>query len=84
VVCPAAREALADEQRFAILRRLLHDEDLDLRYRFTGSVLLLYGQPITRIAVLATTDIDITRGGAITLDSAADGSRSPTRSLRSH
>jgi hypothetical protein len=61
---PATRQAIDDEQRFAILRRLLNDETLDLRDRFTGSVLLLYGQPITRIAALATADIDITRVAA--------------------
>jgi hypothetical protein len=64
---PATRHAIGDEQRFAILRRLLHDESADLRDRFTGSVLLLYAQPVTRIAALATTDIDITRDGTITL-----------------
>lgn len=44
---PATRTAIADEQRFGILRRLLHESDLDLRDRFAGSVLLLYGKPIT-------------------------------------
>ncbi len=47
-----ARVALGEEERFAILRRLLHDRDLDLRDRFAGSVLLLYGKPLTRICVL--------------------------------
>jgi integrase len=63
----ATRHAIGDRERFAILRRLLHDDELDLRDRFAGSVLLLYGQPITRIAALTITDIDITRSGAITL-----------------
>jgi hypothetical protein len=61
------RPAIDDEQRFAILRRLLHDDDLDPRDRFTGSVLLLYGKPITRIASLRTTDIHTTPAGQITL-----------------
>ncbi len=42
------REALGDRERFAILRRLLHDEDIDVRDRFVGSALLLYGKPITK------------------------------------
>jgi hypothetical protein len=32
--------AIDDEQRFGILRRLLHDQELGLRDRFAGSVLL--------------------------------------------
>jgi hypothetical protein len=80
---PAGRQAIDDEQRSAILRRLLHDETVDLRDRFTGSVLLLYAQPVTRIAALATSDIDITRAGSIRCDSVAERSRSPTRSPRS-
>lgn len=61
------REALSDEQRFAILRRLLHDDDVDLRDRFAGSVLLLYGKPITKIARLRTTDVKTATGGTVTL-----------------
>ena len=61
------RPAIDDEQRFAILRRLLHDPELDPRDRFAGSVLLLYGKPTTRIAALRTTDIHTTPDGEITL-----------------
>jgi len=61
------REAITDQQRFAILRRLLHDDDIDLRDRFAGSVLLLYGKPITKIARLRTTDLSITTDGTVTL-----------------
>jgi hypothetical protein len=64
---PATRPAIDDEQRFGILRRLLHDQELDLRDRFAGSVLLLYGKPITRIVALRTTDIRTTPDGVITL-----------------
>jgi hypothetical protein len=61
------RPAIDDEQRFAILRRLLHDPELDPRDRFAGSVLLLYGKPTTRIVALRTTDINTTPGGEITV-----------------
>jgi hypothetical protein len=61
------REALTDEQRFAILRRLLHDDDIDLRDRFAGSVLLLYCKPITKIASLRITDLNTTADGTVTL-----------------
>jgi len=61
------REAIADEQRFAILRRLLHDDDIDLRDRFAGSVLLLYGKPLTKIAQLRSADLNTTAEGIVTL-----------------
>jgi hypothetical protein len=61
------RPAIDDEQRFAILRRLLHDPELDRRDRFAGSALLLYGKPTTRIVALRTTDVRITPDGEVTL-----------------
>ena len=63
----ATRPAIDDEQRFAILRRLLHDPGLDPRDRFAGSVLLLYGKPTTRIVALRATDVQTTPDGEITL-----------------
>jgi hypothetical protein len=62
-----ARRALDDGQRFAILRRLLHEREIDLRDRFSGSVLLLYGKPVTRIAALRTTAICVAPDGVTTL-----------------
>jgi hypothetical protein len=63
----STRPAIDDLQRFAILRRLLHSQDVDPRDRFVGSVLLLYGKLTTRIAALRTTDIRTTPEGVITL-----------------
>ena len=59
--------ALPDEQRLAILRRLLEDRSIDLRDRFAGAVLLLYAQPLTRIARTRTSDVAMTSDCAITL-----------------
>src|SRR5215212_128452 len=56
-----------DERRLAILRRLLEDRSIDPRDRFAGSVLLLYAQPLTRIARIRISDIATTSDGAITL-----------------
>lgn len=61
------RPAIDDEQRFGILRQLLHDRDLDPRDRFAGSVLLLFGKPVTRIAALTTTDVHTAVDGEVTL-----------------
>jgi hypothetical protein len=50
-----------------VLRRLLHDHDIGLRERFAGSVLLLYAQPLTRIAQLRISDIATAAGGEIAI-----------------
>jgi len=61
------RPPLQDEQRFAVLRRLLDDHDIGLRERFAGSVLLLYAQPLTRIAQLRTGDITTADSGEVAI-----------------
>jgi hypothetical protein len=61
------RPPLQDEQRLAVLRRLLDHHDIGLRERFAGSVLLLYAQPLTRIARLRTSDITTADDGEITI-----------------
>ena len=61
------RPAIDDDRRFAILRRLLHDREIDLRDRFAGSVLLLYGKPITKICALRTAAISGQADGQTTL-----------------
>ena len=49
---------LADLERIETLRSLLANTALDPRDRLAGSLVLLYAQPITRIARLATSDIN--------------------------
>lgn len=61
------RGPLDDEQRFAVLRRLLHDDSIDLRDRLAGSLLLLYAQPLTRTAALRTSDIHTVETGDTTI-----------------
>jgi len=58
---------LEDEQRFAAVRCLLHDRDIDPRDRFAGLLLLLYAQPLTRTAALRTRDVATTADGQITI-----------------
>jgi len=50
----------SDEQRWTQIRRLLHDDSLELTDRVAGALLLLYGQQLSRIAAM-TTDQVITR-----------------------
>jgi hypothetical protein len=47
-------DALGAEERWAIVRRLLHDRDLELVDRVAGSFVLLYAQTLSRVAVMAT------------------------------
>jgi len=44
--------SLDDRARLALLGRLLEEEELELRDRVAGSLVLLYAQPLTRIANL--------------------------------
>lgn len=54
---PPAYRTLSADQRDALITRLARDETLDLRDRVAGLLVLLYGQPIARIARPRTTDI---------------------------
>jgi hypothetical protein len=58
-------DALDAETRWAIIAKLLHGPDIDLADRVAGSFVLLYAQPLSRIAMMTTkavtvTDTDIT------------------------
>ncbi len=56
----------SDEQRWAQVRRLLHDDTLELTDRVAGTLLLLYGQQLSRIAAM-TTDQIITQADKVFL-----------------
>lgn len=45
------------DQRWALVARLLHDDALDLTDRVAGSLLLCYGQQLSRIAVMTTDQV---------------------------
>jgi hypothetical protein len=53
----ATGAAISQDQRWALAGRLLHDTTLDATDRVAGSLLLLYGQPLSRIAVLTTSQV---------------------------
>lgn len=50
-------DTLDAEQRWSIARRLLHDDNLELLDRVAGSFVLLYAQPLSRVAVLTRQQI---------------------------
>ena len=53
---PATRpgQALPDHQRWRILERCLHDDTLPTADRVAGALVLLYGQPLSRVVSLDT------------------------------
>lgn len=63
---PARRDGTAASQddRWALAARLLHDDTLDLTDRAAGCLLLLYGQQLSRIAAMTTSQVT-SRGGTI-------------------
>jgi hypothetical protein len=46
--------AIADDHRWTLAGRLLHDTTLEATDRVAGCLLLLYGQPLSRIAAMTT------------------------------
>ena len=53
----ATGPAISQDQRWALTVRLLHDTALDPTDRVAGCLLLLYGQPLSRIAVMTTSQV---------------------------
>ncbi|MEU5852211.1 hypothetical protein [Saccharopolyspora shandongensis] len=49
------------DERWALLRRLLHDDQLDPVIRFSGLLVLLFAQPASRIVRLTTDQIITTK-----------------------
>jgi hypothetical protein len=53
-------DALDAEQRWTIIGRLLRDPDIELSDRVAGAFVLLYAQPLSRIATMTTDQIATT------------------------
>jgi hypothetical protein len=60
-----AGASISQDQRWTHAARLLHDNTLDPTDRVAGCLLLLYGQPLSRIAAMTTSQV--TRSGHQTL-----------------
>lgn len=54
-------QAIGEDERSALITRVLHDPTVDLTDRVAGALLLLYGQQLSRITAM-TTDQVTTRG----------------------
>ena len=62
---PLKLNTVQDRERWALLRRLLADETLDLRERVAGGLLLLYAQPITKMTRLRREDVILNDEGQV-------------------
>jgi hypothetical protein len=63
VVAPShlrAGATMDEDTRWALVRRLLHDDTLEVGDRVAGCLVLLYGQQVSRIAVLTRDQVHIT------------------------
>ena len=60
----ASGTAASQDERWALAARLLHDDTLDLTDRAAGCLLLLYGQQLSRIAAMTTSQVT-TRDGTV-------------------
>lgn len=54
---PSPRHTIEEDERWRTIHRLLHDDELDLIIRVAGLLLLLFGQPLSRIVRLTASDI---------------------------
>jgi hypothetical protein len=68
IPAPARTEgaAISQDRRWQLAARLLHDTALEPTDRVAGSLLLLYGQPLSRIAVMTTSQVS-RRGDTVTI-----------------
>ena len=57
--------AASQDQRWAQAARLLHDSSLDLTDRAAGCLLLLYGQQLSRIAAMTTSQVTSRGNGTV-------------------
>ncbi|GHE24243.1 hypothetical protein [Streptomyces hydrogenans] len=62
----AEPELLDEDTHWDLLQQCIHDEELPLDGRVAGSLLLLFGQHLSRIVILTTAYLDTT-GGRTTL-----------------
>ena len=60
----ASGAAASQDERWTLAARLLHDDTLDLTDRAAGCLLLLYGQQLSRIAAMTTSQVT-TRDGTV-------------------
>ncbi len=54
---PSTTTPLESDRRWVLARRLLHDDTLDPADRVVGTLVLLYAQPVARIARLTLNDV---------------------------
>ena len=76
----ALRPVLETEQRWVIARRLVTDGTMPVADRVAAALVVLYGQPLSRIATLKTTDIHRSPDGTVIVS--LDGNPVPILAVR--
>jgi hypothetical protein len=64
----APQVALSNDDRWANVELLLHDDDIRLQVRVAGLLTLLFAQPLTRICRMRAHQIDRPADGPVTVD----------------
>lgn len=72
--CPpqAPRPVIDSQERWAIARRLVADETIAVDDRVAAALVVLYAQPLARIAALTTSDIHRSHDGTVIVDLAGN------------
>jgi hypothetical protein len=72
--CPprSLRPIIDSDERWAIARRLVTDDTIGVADRVASALVVLYGQPLARVAVLKTSDIHRSSDGTVIVDLAGN------------
>jgi hypothetical protein len=58
-------ERIEEDQRWSLVKRLIHDEQLEPKDRFSGLLVLLYGQQVGRLSKLTKKDVETSGDGTM-------------------
>lgn len=68
----ALRPVIDAEQRWAVARRLVGDATISIDVRVAGALVVLYAQPLARVAVLTSSDVHRSSDGTVIVDLAGN------------
>jgi len=68
----ALRPVIDAEQRWAVARRLVNDDTISVDIRVVGALVVLYAQPLARVAVLKSADVHRSCDGTVIVDLAGN------------
>ncbi len=68
----ALRPVIDAEQRWVVARRLVSDDTISVDIRVVGALVVLYAQPLARVAVLKSSDVHRSSDGTVIVDLAGN------------